>query len=181
MSNSTTSNVSNELLWQLHSTAIQSGRHDLADRVSLVIAAQKNPGPVAWFVKVDGGHNELFFEESRANAYAHAASEALRTVEIIPVPGAVTDQRTSTNTPELSGRVRAALERLVELWDREECVGSPAHDHLVPGRWDGDAKHRKGSKCLECEAYTDVRELLKLPGELHIALSSETPALALMS
>lgn len=160
MSNSPTSNVSINLLLQLQSTAIKSGRDDLAHLVAEAIKAQCNTPAVAWYVKVEDGHNELFFEEARANEYAQACREALRTVEIIPVPGQV-QTPSITSAPKSNDHARMVLERLVALWDRDECLGSPNHDHLVPGKWDGDTKHPKGSKCLECEAYTDARALLK--------------------
>lgn len=57
---------------------------------------------------------------------------------------------------------RELLARLIGYWDEDENpIGSPQHCHNVPGQWDGDAKHPKGSPCLECQAYDELRALYR--------------------
>lgn len=53
------------------------------------------------------------------------------------------------------------LARLRAIWDADDCPrGAPDHGHRVPGHWDGDAFHPKGSICQECAAHDDARALL---------------------
>lgn len=52
--------------------------------------------------------------------------------------------------------MKAIDKELAKILKRE---GSPEHEHLVPGRWDGDAKHRANSECCECAAYDKLRRL----------------------
>ena len=53
------------------------------------------------------------------------------------------------------------LAALVRFWNLFATVGSPNHGHQVPGRWDGDARHKKGSVCRECALHDKFRQLLK--------------------
>lgn len=41
----------------------------------------------------------------------------------------------------------------------EGYQGAPTHGHDVPGKWDGDAEHPKGSECLECKDWGELRRL----------------------
>lgn len=50
---------------------------------------------------------------------------------------------------------------LVRYWNLFAKVGSPNHCHQVPGRWDGDTRHKKGSKCHECAMHDKIRDKLK--------------------
>ncbi len=53
------------------------------------------------------------------------------------------------------------LAELVSTWNVEADHGSPQHCHQVPGLWDGDSIHPKGSPCRECALYDQVRSHVK--------------------
>lgn len=58
-------------------------------------------------------------------------------------------------------KMLAIMAGLVVLWDADDCVtGSPQHGHQVPGKWDGDRQHPKGSTCEECAVYDAVRAMV---------------------
>lgn len=56
---------------------------------------------------------------------------------------------------------KEALAALVRIWNHYQPTGSPEHCHQVPGRWDGDRRHKKGSICRECKLYDKMRQALK--------------------
>ena len=53
------------------------------------------------------------------------------------------------------------LAAIVRFWNLFQPIGSPNHCHAVPGKWDGDARHKKGSPCRECALHDKFRKLLK--------------------
>jgi hypothetical protein len=55
-------------------------------------------------------------------------------------------------------KLRRAVRKLLD--SLPVAQGSPAHDHQVPGCWDGDAKHPKGSECKQCQRYNKLRVLV---------------------
>lgn len=57
------------------------------------------------------------------------------------------------------------LKRLVSFWQDDdypdqEAFGSPGHGHQIPGVWDGDVKHPKGSQCEECATHEAIRSIV---------------------
>lgn len=59
--------------------------------------------------------------------------------------------------------LRAVLSDIVRFAFEDEGGrrrGAPTHCHQVPGKWDGDRQHPKGSECLECSAWNQLQEML---------------------
>lgn len=61
------------------------------------------------------------------------------------------------HTKDFPMAIDQILAELVSTWNVEADHGSPQHCHQVPGLWDGDSTHPKGSPCRECALYDQVR------------------------